>query len=140
MDHLPFLLERASKPDSGPCGHALMASCPLHPVTGLAPHDTFGRTHVQDDTNSGQQTWDISKGDLSTLLDLSMKLDLEGEITPVRAWGMILGHPKFLQLGAPEIKMMAEELGRKVRCYGFGAVTEEFEVRDAIEGALTNVC
>ncbi|CAM1507306.1 Fc.00g069470.m01.CDS01 [Cosmosporella sp. VM-42] len=114
-----------------------MASCPPQPFTGLAPDVPFGTSNVPGDLSSGQQTWELTKGDLATLLDLSKKLDLDGEITPVIAWGMVKAHPRFQELETGDFQKVAEELVRKVRCYGFGAVMEEFEVRDALENVLT---
>lgn len=67
---------------------------------------------------SAPRTWELSKADLATLLDLSQKLNLDGEITPVMAWGMVLGHPRLGELGAKEIAGLAEDLTGKVRCYG----------------------
>ena len=112
--------------------------------------------HVQE---PGKRTWEVSKGDLSTLLDLSKRLDLDGEITPVMAWGIILGHPRLSELREQDFAQLTEVLKGKIRCHGwvfssldrwrlwdgndangsdcrFGAVLEEFEVRDAIENAL----
>ncbi|KAG6039792.1 hypothetical protein E4U41_002139 [Claviceps citrina] len=137
MQHLPFLTTRSE--GGHPCGHALMASCPPAPFDKLTPHVPFGPGHTcdhGDGTNPGQGTWEISKADLSTLLDLSKKLDLDGEITPVMAWGMIVNHPRFADFQAEDFAKIAAELGRKVRCYGFGAVMEEFELRDAFESVL----
>ncbi|KAG5982807.1 hypothetical protein E4U55_001301 [Claviceps digitariae] len=137
MQHLPFLTTRSE--DGHPCGHALMATCPPTPFDKLSPHTPFGPSHTcdfGDGNNPGQGTWEISKADLSTLLDLSQKLDLDGEITPVMAWGMILNHPRFADFKAEDFSRIAAELGRKVRCYGFGAVMEEFELRDAFESVL----
>ncbi|KAL1871065.1 hypothetical protein VTK73DRAFT_2261 [Phialemonium thermophilum] len=137
MDHLPWLVERASGAGSNePCGHALMASCPPEPFSDLTPDIPFGYSNATTEPASqgpGQRTWELSKGDLATLLDLSKRLDLDGEITPVMAWGMILAHPKLAELKAEDFARLTEELRGKVRCYGFGAVLEEFEVRDALE-------
>lgn len=121
MQHMPFLLDRASGESGDPCGHALMASCPPAPFAKLTPERPFGQTHSKDqDSEAGvsQGTWDISKADLSTLLDLSQRLDLDGEITPVMAWGMILNHPRFADFQPEDFAQIAAELGRKVRCYG----------------------
>ncbi|KAG8410162.1 hypothetical protein J3459_017338 [Metarhizium acridum] len=137
MQHLPFLTDRSEGGE--PCGHALMASCPPAPFGKLTPKTPFGNTHTHDHgdgTNPAQGTWEISKADLSTLLDLSQHLDLDGEITPVMAWGMILSHPRFTDFQPEDFAKIAAELGRKVRCYGFGAVMEEFELRDAFESVL----
>ncbi|KUI66929.1 hypothetical protein VM1G_01900 [Cytospora mali] len=88
-------------------------------------------------TAAPPRTWELSKADLATLLDLSQKLNLDGEITPVMAWGMVLGHPRLGELNERDFVKLTEELKSKVRCYGFGAVMEEFEVRDALEAILS---
>ncbi|KID74723.1 bZIP-type transcription factor, partial [Metarhizium brunneum ARSEF 3297] len=137
MQHLPFLTDRSEGGE--PCGHALMATCPPAPFGKLTPKTPFGNSHTHDHgdgSNPAQGTWEISKADLSTLLDLSQHLDLDGEITPVMAWGMILSHPRFADFQPEDFARIAAELGRKVRCYGFGAVMEEFELRDAFESVL----
>ncbi|KAK3330790.1 hypothetical protein B0H66DRAFT_587100 [Apodospora peruviana] len=154
MDHLPWLLERNSEVGGNePCGHALMASCPPEPFPELTPDIPFGYSNVmapgatggQSDKKStgieagaaGQRTWELTKGDLATLLDLSGRLNLDGEITPVMAWGMVLVHPRLGEMTKEDFDWLAEELSRKIRCYGFGAVMEEFEVRDALENILS---
>jgi hypothetical protein len=129
MDHLPWLLEKGSDHPGEPCGHALMASCPPEPFSELNPEIPFGNAHggVADDIDvlamNGQQplgkTWELSKGDLTTLLDLSKRLDLDGEITPVMAWGMILGHPRLTELNSKDFEKITDDLKGKVRCYGY---------------------
>ena len=118
MAHLPFLCETAAKVEAFPCGHALMASCPPTSFDKLLPDGPFGYSQITDMGDSGQQTWAISQAGLSTLLDLSKKLDLDGEVTPVMAWGMILAHERFEEFTQVDLLRMAGELGRKVRCYG----------------------
>ncbi|KAK0730836.1 hypothetical protein B0H67DRAFT_475740 [Lasiosphaeris hirsuta] len=156
MDHMPWLLERGTEVGGGePCGHALMASCPPEPFPELTPDIPFGYSNVRAPAafvaagsgggggngggavETGQRTWELSKADLATLLDLSKRLNLDGEITPVMAWGMVLAHPRLGELRDDDFVRLAEELGTKVRCYGFGAVMEEFEVRDALENILS---
>ena len=130
MDHMPWLLERGIDAGGGePCGHALMASCPPEPFPELTPDIPFGYSNVGGGgrgagaggtaAESGQRTWELSKGDLSTLLDLSKRLNLDGEITPVMAWGMVLAHPRLAELGAEDFVKITDELGTKVRCYGY---------------------
>lgn len=153
MDHMQFLVERASEPEGDPCGHALMASCPPDPWVEDRPEVPFGHGQPHTNGNSGDtpKTWDLSKPDLANLLDLSKRLNLDGEITPVMAWGIILAHPRFSQLRLEDFQKMCQELGGKIRCYGyvsfpaymapltncsFGAVLEEFEVRDALENVF----
>ncbi|EJP63983.1 AP-1-like transcription factor [Beauveria bassiana] len=141
MAHLPFLMDRASGEEGDPCGHALMASCPPVPFKDIPQSSPFvgtDGTPIKKEEIPSQGTWQVSKADLSTLLDLSKRLDLDGEITPVMAWGMIMSHPHFAALSAADVQRIAEELGRKVRCYGFGAVMEDFELRDAFESVCSN--
>ncbi|KAA8564746.1 hypothetical protein EYC84_011635 [Monilinia fructicola] len=143
MDHMQFLIERSSDGDGEFfTGHALMASCPPEADMDMHPNIPFGHCMPHNHNNAAdaadggaikQKTWDLSKSDLANLLDLSKRLDLNGEITPVMAWGMVLGHPRFSELKEVDFKSMSEELLPKVRCYGFGAALEEFEVRDALE-------
>ncbi|EHA49156.1 hypothetical protein MCOR27_008714 [Pyricularia oryzae] len=138
MDHLPWLLERGTETGGEACGHALMASCPPEPFSELTPDIPFGYSNVKNgELDSGQRTWELSKGDLNTLLDLSKRLNLDGEITPVMAWGMVLAHPRLGEMTPKDFKKLTEELCGKVRCYGFGAVMEEFEARDAIENVFS---
>lgn len=115
MDHMQFLVERASEPEGEPCGHALMATCPPEPYPENNPDMPFG--HGIGNSSSGK-TWDLSKGALGNLLDLSKRIDLDGEITPVMAWGMVLGHPRFSELTIPDFKGLTDDLKNKVRCYG----------------------
>lgn len=123
MDHMQFLVERSSEPEGDPCGHALMASCPPDPWVEDHPEIPFG--HNQPHTNGMNgatptpKTWDLSKPDLANLLDLSKRLNLDGEITPVMAWGIILGHPRFSELRPEDFQNICQELGGKIRCYGY---------------------
>lgn len=128
MDHLPWLLEKSSDGPGEPCGHALMASCPPEPFAELNSDIPFGSAHgaaadgAESKAGNGGQhppkTWELSKGDLTTLLDLSKRLDLDGEITPVMAWGMILGHPRLTELTHKDFEKITDDLKGKVRCYG----------------------
>ena len=121
MVHLPWLLERGAEDGGEPCGHALMATCPPEPFAALTPDIPFGHGNVDSAhaASSGQRTWELSKADLNTLLALSAKLNLDGEITPVMAWGMVLAHPRLAELTTKDFEQLAEELGSKVRCYGY---------------------
>ncbi|KAI1098016.1 eukaryotic translation initiation factor 3 subunit 7-domain-containing protein [Jackrogersella minutella] len=147
MDHMPWLIERAQDTSGDACGHALMASCPPEPFPELSDEIPFGYAHTHADAHKGdhppsnqsnQQTWELSKADLATLLNLSKKLDLDGEITPVMAWGMVLSHPKLTDLKREDFERLMDDLKGKVRCYGFGAVMEEFEVRDALNAVFSS--
>ncbi|OTA69198.1 hypothetical protein K449DRAFT_321873 [Hypoxylon sp. EC38] len=146
MDHMPWLIERAQDTTGEACGHALMASCPPEPFPELNEDIPFGYAHTHANANnpaikgepqSNQQTWELSKPDLTTLLNLSKRLDLDGEITPVMAWGMVLAHPRLADLKKEDFDRLIDDLKGKVRCYGFGAVMEEFEVRDALNAVFS---
>ncbi|EXM28717.1 hypothetical protein FOTG_05884 [Fusarium oxysporum f. sp. vasinfectum 25433] len=137
MTHIQFMVERASEPEGEPCGHALMASCPPDPAPETRPGLPFGKTHIPLDGDTNQKTWEVPKADLATLLDLSKSIDLDGEVTPIMSWGMLMSHPRANELEAVDFRKLSEELVRKVRCYGFGAVMEEFEVRDAIDNVFS---
>lgn len=117
MDHMQFLVERASEPEGEPCGHALMASCPPDAFLDEHPEIPFGHTSHGSAPDT-QKTWDISKPDLANLLDLSKRLNLDGEITPVMAWGMILGQERFAELTIADFQKICDDLKGKVRCYG----------------------
>lgn len=118
MDHLGFLVERSAAEGGGPpSGHAMMASCPPEPFPQLTPDVPFGPKHSKCDPNA-ERTWELNKGDLTKLLDLSKRLDLDGEITPVMAWGMVLSHPRISDLRPDDFVRLADELRSKVRCYG----------------------
>jgi hypothetical protein len=96
-----------------------MASCPPAPFPELTPAIPFRYdTGKGGDAESGSRTWEPSKGDLATLLNLSRRLNLNGEITPVMAWGMVLAHPRLWELGTEDFAKLTKELGGKVRCYG----------------------
>lgn len=128
MDHMPWLLERAHDTGGDACGHALMATCPPEPFPELSGNIPFGYAHnhkpettTTTTTQSSHRTWELSKADLATLLDLSKKLDLDGEITPVMAWGMILAHPRLGELRREDLEKLIDDLKGKVRCYGYGS-------------------
>ncbi|KAF2146464.1 uncharacterized protein K452DRAFT_323648 [Aplosporella prunicola CBS 121167] len=132
MDHMPYLLERSASAPDLPSGHALMA------------------THHQQDTHTPPTAPDSAPpanpsppADLLKLLDLANRLPImEGEITPVMAWASILRDERVRRggLGRGEFEWLRGELGGKVRCYGFGAVLEDFEVRDALSSVFAAKC
>lgn len=134
MDHLPFILGAAQDTDGAILnGHALMASCPPRPFPELAGGSTFrapaadgapattaATTTTEAATSSGtaRPTWELSTDDLAKLLDLSKKLNLEGEITPVMAWGVLMNHPRLGELSPGDIQGVVDDLRDKVKCYG----------------------
>lgn len=53
-------------------------------------------------------------------------------MTPIMAIQQLKSHPQYLALTAEDVRAMTESVKKKVRCYGFGAVMEDFELRDAL--------
>ncbi|CAO2656813.1 Nn.00g056160.m01.CDS01 [Neocucurbitaria sp. VM-36] len=125
MDHMQFLMVRAHDADETISGHALMATAPPDAHIANCPQEKYPH-----------QMPDVKMPDLMKLLDLSNRLPLDGEITPIMAWAKILQDEKFRELSKEDIERIKEELLAKVRCYGFGAVLEEFEVSDALMTVL----
>ncbi|OAL07470.1 hypothetical protein IQ06DRAFT_208869 [Phaeosphaeriaceae sp. SRC1lsM3a] len=125
MDHMQFLMVRAHDAEETISGHALMATAPPDSHIATCPEEKYPH-----------QMPDITMPDLMKLLDLSNRLPLDGEITPIMAWAKIIQDDNFKALSKEDIEVIKTELLAKVRCYGFGAVLEEFEVSDALMGAL----
>ncbi|KAH6878979.1 hypothetical protein BKA58DRAFT_436664 [Alternaria rosae] len=127
MDHMQFLMVRANEADENISGHALMATAPPDAHITNCPEEKYPH-----------QMPDVKMPDLMKLLDLSNRLPLDGEITPIMAWAKILQDECFRDLSKEDIELVKTELLAKVRCYGFGAVLEEFEVSDALMTVLAS--
>ncbi|KAI4148879.1 MAG: hypothetical protein LQ340_004893 [Diploschistes diacapsis] len=126
MDHLQYMCVRSNQdPEQPPSGHALMMSCP--PYSHIDNHPEVPYPH---------KTLSLPGSELMRLFQLSQNLPLEGEITPVMALGMIFNHPRFGELTVQDFNAIKVELRMKTRCYGFGAVLEEFELQDALNNVL----
>lgn len=74
---------------------------------------------------------------LNTLLNLSEKIKSEGyveggQVTPIMALQSLRGHHSYNSLTRDDVVGMIDSIRNKVRCYGFGAVMEDFELRDAL--------
>jgi hypothetical protein len=108
MDHIQFLMVRAHDADELVSGHALMATCPPESHIANNPEDPYPH-----------QMPDIQMPDLMKLLDLSNRLPLDGEITPIMAWAMVLQHPRRGELVKEDIEAVKGDLLAKVRCYGY---------------------
>lgn len=107
MDHMQYLMVRAHDAEELISGHALMATAPPDSHIATCPQETFPH-----------QMPDITMPDLMKLLDLSNRLPLDGEITPIMAWAKILQDKSFKSLSREEIELIKGELLAKVRCYG----------------------
>lgn len=107
MDHMQYLMVRAHDADETVSGHALMASAPPESHIANNPQEQYPH-----------QMPDIQMPDLMKLLDLSSRLPLDGEITPIMAWVMVLQDQRFPELTKEDIALIKGDLHAKVRCYG----------------------
>ncbi|KAI9838634.1 MAG: hypothetical protein M1819_004948 [Sarea resinae] len=131
MDHMQFLLVRAqdsaeNDSDGNVSGHTLMASCP--PQSHIINHPDVPHTKEPE----------MRPSDLQSLLDASKRIQWEGEIPPINAWAMLFTHPRRHEFTVEDIEGIKLDLTTKIRCYGFGAVLEQFEVSDALSSVLAN--
>lgn len=73
---------------------------------------------------------DLPMPNLMTMLDLSKQLVAGGQVTPIMALQALKTHRLYSTLTEEDVRSVIESLNNKVRCYGFGAVMEEFELSD----------
>ncbi|KAK2764494.1 hypothetical protein FQN54_009189 [Arachnomyces sp. PD_36] len=106
-------------------GHALMACAP--PPSHL---------ETPPDNHYPHQTYDLPHANLSTLLNLSRQLVTDSQYTPIMALQSLKAHNMYQSLTRDDIIRMREDLVAKVRCYGFGAVVEDFEFMDSLSSVL----
>ncbi|KAL5338870.1 hypothetical protein BJX70DRAFT_388295 [Aspergillus crustosus] len=107
-------------------GHALMATCP--PPSYIA--------NTSSEQIYPHKTYDLPHANLSTLLNLSRQLVTEGQITPIMALQALKSHEMYTKLTRDDVKLIMDTLENKVRCYGFGAVLEDFELMDCFSSVL----
>ena len=81
------------------------------------PHGSMNG-HTLMVSSGNVQDREILKENLRNLLDLSLKLPLEGEITPIMAWVLIASNARFHELTRADFTALGIELKRKTRCYG----------------------
>ncbi|KAI5291345.1 hypothetical protein KEM52_000196 [Ascosphaera acerosa] len=126
--HMEFVNRRAADDPEQElyCGHALMASCPPPAVCEATPR---GQPYAVE-------TYDLPRASLAKLLNLSRQLVTEGQITPIMALQNLKCHAAYAQLTPHDVRLMINELATKIRCYGFGAVMEDFEFVDSLTAIL----
>ena len=108
MDHMQMLCVQSQQSEGDDIsGHALMASCP-----------TKNHLIERPDVQYPHQLPDMKASDLLKLLDLSNRLPLQGEITPIMAWAAILRHESVRLLTAEDFASVKADLLSKIRCYG----------------------
>jgi hypothetical protein len=129
-EHTDYLCRRsiteADDEDMPFSGHALMATCPPPSyIANTTPEQAYPH-----------KTYDLPLANLGTLLNLSRQLVTDGQITPIMALQCLKNHELYPSLSRDDIKVIIETLNTKVRCYGFGAVVEDFELIDCLSSVL----
>ena len=113
-------------------GHALMASCPPPSHIERVPAQNAGLVPTYEHKAPDAQSVQI----LNNLLNLSQSLKgsaiPSGQVTPIMALQSLKGHRNYTTLTRDDVLGMIDSIRSKVRCYGFGAVMEDFELRDAL--------
>lgn len=109
-----------------------MASCPPPSHIDKVPAQQGGLEPTYP-----HQAPQVPHETLQTLLNLSQKIMAEGfveggQVTPIMALQSLRGHRNYSSLTRDDIVGMIDSVRNKVRCYGFGAVMEDFELRDAL--------
>ena len=82
------------------------------------------------------KTYDLPPANLATLLNLSRQLVVEGQVTPIMALQYLKSHDMYRSLTRDDIRFILETLNAKIRCYGFGAVVEDFELIDCMASVV----
>ncbi|KAJ5591967.1 uncharacterized protein N7459_002336 [Penicillium hispanicum] len=129
-EHTDYLCRRsvteADDEDMPFSGHALMATCP--PPSYIA--------NTTSEQAYPHKTYDLPHANLTTLLNLSRQLVTDGQITPIMALQCLKNHELYHSLSRDDVKIIIETLNTKVRCYGFGAVVEDFELMDCLSSVM----
>ncbi|KAJ5081254.1 hypothetical protein N7456_013492 [Penicillium angulare] len=129
-EHTDYLCRRsvteADDEDMPFSGHALMATCP--------PPSYIATTTAE--TPYPHKAPNLPHANLSTLLNLSRQLVTDGQITPIMALQCLKNHELYPSLRREDIRIIIDTLNTKVRCYGFGAVVEDFELMDCLSSVL----
>ncbi|KAI9367573.1 hypothetical protein BJX61DRAFT_293198 [Aspergillus egyptiacus] len=129
-EHTDYLCRRsvteADDEDMPFSGHALMATCP--PPSYIAS--------TTNEQTYPHKTYDLPYANLSTLLNLSRQLVTDGQVTPIMALQALKNHELYTKLTRDDVKLIIDTLENKVRCYGFGAVLEDFELMDCFSSVI----
>ncbi|KAJ5900039.1 hypothetical protein N7495_004783 [Penicillium taxi] len=131
---LIFLSNRVSYRLEGPCREHTDYLC-RRSITEADDEDMPFSGHALM-AHTPHKTYDLPLANLSTLLNLSRHLVTDGQITPIMALQCLKNHDLYHSLSRDDIKIIIETLNTKVRCYGFGAVVEDFELMDCMSSVM----
>lgn len=63
-----------------------------------------------------------------------------GQVTPIMALQHLRSHPDYLSLTLDDVRSITTWFSKKIRCYGFGAVMEDFELEDGLQALFASKC
>lgn len=96
-------------------GHRLMVQTPIMAHSNT-PRPVFNMKPGGELPNNA--TWNVPAIEVERLLNLSTRLSLEGELTPIEAWQRIKQHPEFAKLDRERLQQLKTVLLPEVQCYG----------------------
>lgn len=136
-DHAEYIVRKShSSPDTPEeaafSGHALMASCPPPTHISTVPAQGGGLVPTYP-----LKCPDMPMPNLMTMLNLSKQLVAGSQVTPIMALQALKHHRLYSTLTEEDIRGLIDSLNNKVRCYGFGAVMEDFELTDTFHSIFS---
>ena len=103
-------------------GHSLMLQAPLLSRQPNRPQTILNSAPPKAQpaavTQAPQASWNVPVFEIEKLLNLSDRLSLEGELTPVEAWQRVRRHPGFAAMTYDQLEGLRNVLLSNVKCYG----------------------
>lgn len=96
-------------------GHTLMVQTPIM-ASSSTPRPVYNLK--QGGSLPYGTTWTVPAVQVERLLNLSSRLSLEGELTPIEAWHRIKQHPGFATLDRQRLQELKTVLVPEVHCWG----------------------
>ena len=96
-------------------GHRLMVQAPIM-ASSSTPSPVYNMKPGGELPNNA--TWTVPAVEVERLLNLSSRLSLEGELTPIEAWQRIKQHPGFATLDRGRLQQLKAVILPEVQCYG----------------------
>ena len=96
-------------------GHCLMLQAPL---LSRQPNRSQSNPTNSQAAAATQSGWNVTVIEIEKLLNLSDRLSLDGELTPVEAWQRIRRHPGFPYMTTEQLETLRDVLLSNVKCYG----------------------
>ena len=63
--------------------------------------------------------WQTPTVELEQLLETSLRLELDAEVTPIQIWNLVRQNPKFDAFTTEHLDLLQTRLSTFVKCYGF---------------------